>query len=160
MEGLKAGFFYGLVGLVYFSVFYLSALYMGPHMARTVWIDQTALLLLILGYCLFFPMCILSFSLYTLWPSFGMSLFFCLFPLSGAFLGAALGFPLDLFGKKEADGDAERRESGVFMYIPWGRNRQIAVKEKTINNFIIAGIILWILLCVLFSVLFADVPRN
>ena len=155
------GFLYGLAGLVYYSVFYLSAYYMGPNLTRTAWLDQTALLLLILGNCLFFPMCILSFNLYTLWPSFDMSMFFCLFPLSGAFLGAALGFPVDLFGKKgENDEDVERKESGVFMYIPWGRNRQISIKEKTVNNCIIAGIVLWILLCVLFSVLFADVPKN
>jgi hypothetical protein len=126
-----------------------------------IWLDQMGLLLLLLGYALFLPVYILSFYAYALCPSFGMHIFFCLFPLSGAFLGVVLGFPVDLFGREgEDDEDAERKERGVFMYIPWGKNRQIAIKEKAVNNCIVAGIILWILLCVLLLVLFADVPKN
>jgi hypothetical protein len=111
-----------------------------------------------LGYALFFPMCILSFSIYTLWPSFDMCMFFCLFPLSGTFFGAVLGLPVDLFGKNEEEETGEEKE--IFTYIFRGKKRRIAIKEKTVNRCIIAGIVLWILLAVLFSVLFADLPKR
>jgi len=90
-----------------------------------------------------------------------MCMFFCLFPLSGTILGAASGLLVDLFGEKEKTGeDSGKDENGVFMLIPWGKNGQIAIKEKTVNNCIIAGIVLWVLLSVLFSILFADLPKR
>ena len=90
-----------------------------------------------------------------------MRMFFCLFPLSGMIIGAVLGLLVDLFGEKEEPGeDTGKEETGVFMHIPWGKDRQIAIKEKTVNNYIIAGIVLWILLSVLFSILFADIPKR
>ncbi|MBN2735229.1 MAG: hypothetical protein JXQ82_10315 [Methanomicrobiaceae archaeon] len=144
-KATKAGFLYGLTGLLYFSVIFTVGIILSS--GSGVWLSQSVLIFLILGVALFLP----SFSLFILLMPFlapsDTGLLFCTLPFGGAIIGAALGLSVDLTGKKkEKDNDSEKTENDVFTRIPWGKNRHIVVTDKILNYCILAEIIILVLL--------------
>ena len=119
--------------------------------------NQSGLLFLLVGFALFQPMFILLYPVILFWPSFNVGLLFCMFPLNGAVIGFALGLLTDLSGKrKEADEEADKRDTDVFIRISRGKKKAVVITEKSVNNCIIAGVIIWALVIVSAVFMFAD----
>ena len=145
-KGAKVGLLYGLAGGIYFAALEIFVLN-NPAYLWDIGVYHLGNLFLLTGVVLFSLLIIPLIPIIMIWPSFVPDYFLFSLPITGLVIGIFCSYLLNSKRKNRKDEEKpDKNDEGIFVRISLGREKFIAVKEKTINCCIIIGIVLWALL--------------